>query len=644
MFINYTNHPSENWSEKQKTAAAQYGEIIDMPFPDISPKTTIEEMNELVKGECNRIVETVENAEHSAVLCQGEFCFTYMLVNELLKRKQGAYRWQSGLYSLKVLSAVSERKVIERTIEGVTQKISEFCFEGFREYSNGKTITDNSKLAPSLCGKNKLNAKGQQEDCILITQLGKNTYQETNYIDKDGKISDPTGYAFDAIVGKESVNKLMIIGTKGSRWSGLLEWYSLQLSDEKKKQADQLGKQIVKDKEFNRWKEVEGFIKDAAHFDMVKIAIVENGSTETQLEEYPNKLLDAYKEIANQEKDTRIIFDISNGFRSMPLYITMFVRYASMISRKEIKYSMYYGMFEARTKDGKTPLVDLSTVSDLTDWVNAVSVFQSLGSVKGLCGCLEKEKQKNPEKQEEIKKIIDEFKQFDYAWNVNNPYYMERGIRYVTEQMNVDKLPLSEPAKLMLGSLQNEFMRQFKKEDNYNNSWLLLKLSEVFTEQGRYGVAAVALQEGVITYFMERYLKGRFMEEFNLQEDEYEKFIYDYERREPVRRYWEGKAKQKVDANREGNVNRKVDKKSAANDRMYHFMNNYLRLRNNVRNPVAHMIHNKNIRPAKTIKKWLEESQRLLREDMECGIMGEKKLGFAKVLDNYDVKTTCNRK
>ena len=621
MFINYTNHPSENWSEKQKTAAAQYGEIIDMPFPDISPKTTIEKMNELVKGECNRIVETVENAEHSAVLCQGESVFTYMLVDALLKRRQGAYRWQSGLRSLKVLSAASERKVIEKKTGGVTQKISEFCFEGFREYSNGRINADSSNLAPSPYEKGKLDVNEQRKDRILITQLGNSAYQNTKYIDKNGETLSTTGYAFDAIVKKEKINKLMIIGTRDSGWSGVLEWYSLQLSDEKKKKADELGKQLVdKKKTFTNWEAIENFIKDAAHFDMVKIAIVENGSTEDQLKKYPQILLDKYKEIADQEKATRIIFDISNGFRSMPLYITMFVRYAGMISRKEIKYSMYYGMFEARTKDGKTPLVDLSTVSDLTDWVNAVSVFQSLGSVKGLCGCLEKEKQKNPEKQEEIKKIIDEFKQFDYAWNVNNPYYMERGIRYVTEQMNVDKLPLSEPAKLMLGSLKRDFFRQFGKQKKYKSSGLLLELSELFMEQGRYGVAAVAFQESLITYLMERYLKDYFMKELGIAPKEYESYIQRYENRQLVKRHWD----------------RKVgDKGISWNGKMTIFMEDYLKIKDNIRNVESHMIPKEEIPELTEITKWMKEVFKLLKEDMACAA-NEGSLGFAKLCKGFN--------
>lgn len=36
MLLNFTNHPSNIWSEKQKRTAIQlFGKVVDMPFPHI---------------------------------------------------------------------------------------------------------------------------------------------------------------------------------------------------------------------------------------------------------------------------------------------------------------------------------------------------------------------------------------------------------------------------------------------------------------------------------------------------------------------------------------------------------------------------------------------------------------------------------
>ena len=631
MFINYTNHPSASWGEKQTNEAKKYGEIVDMPFPNISPQMTVQELTKLAKTESDKVVAAVESEKDSAVLCQGESVFNYMLVNSLLSKKLGAHRWQNGLRYLKVLSAVSERKVVEIVDGDVTQKKSEFFFEGFREYTNGRNVVDTTNLQPSLYEKKILNSKAENGDKILITQLGKGGYLNTNYVNKDGKPIASTGYAFDAVVKETNPNKLLLIGTKTSGWSEVLEWYSLHLSEEKKAEADRLGKQIVDQSGENiDWKQVEEFIRQEANFQQVRIAIVEPGSTQEQLEEYPKRLLNAFKDVVDKKKNTEIIFDISNGFRSMPLYITMFVRYAGMINRSEIKYSMYYGMFEAR-KGSNTPLVDLSAVSELTDWVNAISEFQSLGSVKRLCECLnrEAERQKDQNERNQIKTVIRKFEQFDYAWNVNNSYYMESGIQYIIN-LNVENTSLSDPAKLMLGSLRDEFSVRFKQENDYNNAWLLIRLSELFTEQGRYGVAAVAFQEGFITYLMERYLKGKIMETLNLSENAFENYMQVFDNRDLVKSHWERKVR--------------ASKKDAYSGRMDNFMEYYLEIKDNIRNVESHMIRNENAPTLSRIKTWLTESQRLLKEDMSCVVKGRGSLGFANLFTDFIVEDKSNCK
>lgn len=624
MFINYTNHPSASWGEKQTNEAKKYGEIRDMLFLNISPQMTIQELMKLAKEHGDNIIAGVEYEENSAVLCQGESVFTYMLVNYLLSKKLGAHRWQSGLRNLKVLSAVSERKVVEIVDGDVTQKKSEFYFEGFREYTNGRDVVDTTNLQPSLYDeKRNLSSKAENGDKILITQLGKGGYLNTNYVNKDGKLIASTGYAFDAVVKKTNPNKLLLIGTKTSGWSEVLEWYSLHLSEEKKAEADRLGKQIVDRKGENiDWKLVEEFIRKEAHFEQVRIAIVEPGSTQEELEEYPKRLLNALEDVVDKKKNIEIIFDISNGFRSMPLYITMFVRYAGMISRSEIKYSMYYGMFEAR-KGSSTPLVNLSTVSELTDWVNAISEFQSLGSVKGLCECLNREvgKQSDQEMQKQIKYVIRQFEQFDCAWNVNNLYYLETGIKQIST-LDTKDLPVSETAKLMLNSLRDEFSRRFKKKEKYNYSWLLIRLSELFTEQGRYGVAAVALQEGFVTYIMERYLKKKILQQLRLSSEKYEKeCIHNYYRRTLVKNYWEMKMG--------------THKKKCELEEIDKFWENYLTIKRKIRNVESHIVYIEEELPeSEEIEKWLKSAQSIIEKDLNS----KEGIGFEEIFSDFVLK------
>lgn len=118
-FINLSNHPSQKWCQKQLEKAAEFGEIIDLPFPNISPFCSDLEMNRTVDMYLKKIMEY----DRPTVMLQGEYIFTYRL---LCRLKQ---------VGIKVVASCNERVTQEYTVEnGNTVKKSEFEFIGFREY------------------------------------------------------------------------------------------------------------------------------------------------------------------------------------------------------------------------------------------------------------------------------------------------------------------------------------------------------------------------------------------------------------------------------------------------------------------------------------------------------------------------------
>ena len=119
IFVNHTNHPSEHWSAEQITAAKVYGEIVDVPFPAISADAAAEDVRELAQMNLEKIL----TFKPAAVLCQGEFNYTFAMV-ELLKN--------SGVI---VVAATSERIAHAEILpDGSTRQISTFRFVQFREY------------------------------------------------------------------------------------------------------------------------------------------------------------------------------------------------------------------------------------------------------------------------------------------------------------------------------------------------------------------------------------------------------------------------------------------------------------------------------------------------------------------------------
>ena len=114
FFINFSNHLSEKWEEKQMVVSKEYGEIMDFPFPAVPAMASKPEVEKLAE-DC---VEKLRKYNPAAVLCQGEFTLTYQVVMRLKS------------YGILVLAACSERKVIEE--KGI--KVVEFQFQQYREY------------------------------------------------------------------------------------------------------------------------------------------------------------------------------------------------------------------------------------------------------------------------------------------------------------------------------------------------------------------------------------------------------------------------------------------------------------------------------------------------------------------------------
>lgn len=119
MFVNCSNHRVENWSVEQRKEAEKYGEIVEYPFPYVTPQLNEEEIKDIAL----KTVKEISKMKPDMVMCQGEFTLTYKII-EMLKE-----------LNIKVVAACSERVTTEvKQDDGSTKKIAEFKFVRFREY------------------------------------------------------------------------------------------------------------------------------------------------------------------------------------------------------------------------------------------------------------------------------------------------------------------------------------------------------------------------------------------------------------------------------------------------------------------------------------------------------------------------------
>lgn len=117
MFINFSNHPSDQWTDAQIKAALIYGApIIDIPFPQVDPSMSETKIKQLA----DQAVQNILSMNPSAVMCQGEFGLSFSVTQRLLNA------------NVTVLYACSERKVY---VDGNIKTI-QFDFVRFRKYEN----------------------------------------------------------------------------------------------------------------------------------------------------------------------------------------------------------------------------------------------------------------------------------------------------------------------------------------------------------------------------------------------------------------------------------------------------------------------------------------------------------------------------
>ena len=92
----------------------KYGEIIDISFPVVDPQEDEEYINRLAE----QYFQQIFSLHPRAVLCQGEFCLSYLVITKLRER------------GIKVLAACSARIVKEKE----QKKEVVFSFQRFRQY------------------------------------------------------------------------------------------------------------------------------------------------------------------------------------------------------------------------------------------------------------------------------------------------------------------------------------------------------------------------------------------------------------------------------------------------------------------------------------------------------------------------------
>lgn len=118
MLVNFSNHPSRYWDERQLEASRCYGDVMDLPFPIVAPNNNNDQLQTLAQEWVHKILE-LGDVHDMTVHIMGEMTFTFLVVSKLKE------------LGVRCIASTTERKT---TYDSNGTKLSEFSFVKFREY------------------------------------------------------------------------------------------------------------------------------------------------------------------------------------------------------------------------------------------------------------------------------------------------------------------------------------------------------------------------------------------------------------------------------------------------------------------------------------------------------------------------------
>ena len=158
----------------------------------------------------------------------------------------------------------------------------------------------------------------------------------------------------------------------------LIDYLLQQMAADEKLEVTLLLTRLARSKNFEENKEAEntGFkaiLKKYGEQVVVKTIDVEDGKNEMEIWENFNRITDSV-----QDGDV-IHMDITHGFRSLPLLASAMLNFVKIAKSAVTIAGFYYGAFEAKDENNRTPILQLEEFLNIQNWSHAVDKFLSSG-------------------------------------------------------------------------------------------------------------------------------------------------------------------------------------------------------------------------------------------------------------------------
>jgi CRISPR-associated DxTHG motif protein len=155
-----------------------------------------------------------------------------------------------------------------------------------------------------------------------------------------------------------------------------------------------------------------------------------------------------------------IIFDITNGFRSIPVLALLAASFLRTVHQTVVE-RMIYGAFDAR-KDDRTPIFDLTPFIALLDWTTATDAFLRYGRADRLTDLVRHTALPTLGSATDLGGLADRLQQLTQALQTALPIEVMQtadGLEHQIAAVQTHTIPSAQPFTLLLDRIGQEYAR-----------------------------------------------------------------------------------------------------------------------------------------------------------------------------------------
>ena len=197
-----------------------------------------------------------------------------------------------------------------------------------------------------------------------------------------------------------------------------------------------------------------------------------------------------------------IYLDITHAFRSIPLFATTSLSFIRDVTDKKVQVKgIFYGMFEAMSEEKKVPVVDLSYINELQNWIKGAYSFTQFGNGRMLADLL---KDKN-------KTVSDKLTTFTNTLSINFIHEIKSRIAELMTLISEEQYDL--PEKMVIPKAFKTFINFFKDAQSLSDYQFIL--SKWHAQKGNIALSYMCLVESIFTYACEKITEKKYRSRFD---------------------------------------------------------------------------------------------------------------------------------